>query len=187
MNAKSIRSNDAPEEILYVDIASVSTGLVEQKLAYPFSKAPGRARRVVCNGDIIWSCVRPNRKSYSLILQPEQNLIVSTGFAVLSARKVPYTFLYQAVTTDDFVSYLVNHATGAAYPAASSSTFEEAQVLVPVTKLLSDFDEAVKPMFTEAKALTRKNINLRQTRDLLLPKLISGELDVSDLEIAGAA
>ena len=41
----------------------------------------------------------------------------------------------------------------------------------------------IEPIFDNVVALDLKNTNLRQTRDLLLPKLISGELDVSELEI----
>src|SRR5450432_1304810 len=46
----------------------------------------------------------------------EPDTIASTGFAVLTATKAPFTFLYFATTTDDFVAFLTNNATGAAYP-----------------------------------------------------------------------
>jgi len=183
VNAHSIRADTAPDTVLYVDIASVGTGRIEGKTLYAFAEAPGRARRAVRHGDIIWSCVRPNRKSYALIMRPEQNLIVSTGFAVLSARTVPYSFLYQTVTTDQFVSYLVNHATGAAYPAVSGGDFDQAYLTVPPSALLDMFHKAAEPMYLEADLLMRKNHNLRLTRDLLLPKLISGEVAVDDLDI----
>ena len=181
INAKSIRPANAPEEILYIDIASVVTGAITQKQPYRFSEAPGRARRLVQNGDVIWSCVRPNRRSYALVLQPEPALIASTGFAVLSAKSVPYSYLYFAVTTNDFVGFLTNHATGAAYPAVSAATFESAQILMPQTEVADNFHSIAAPMLDLSETLKRKNANLRATRDLLLPKLISGELDVSTL------
>jgi len=181
INARSIRPADAPLEILYIDIASVVPGAITQKQPYRFSEAPGRARRVVRHGDVIWSCVRPNRRSYALILQPEPALIASTGFAVLSAKSVPYSYLYFAVTTDDFVGFLTNHATGAAYPAVTASTFEAAPFLIPEEEVADQFHAVVAPMLDLSETLKRKNTNLRATRDLLLPKLISGELDVSTL------
>src|ERR1700690_2163682 len=96
-----------------------------------FSSAPSRARRIVKHGDIIWSSVRPNRKSYSLIINPIKNAIVSTGFAVLHAENVPFTYLYHAVTTNEFVDYLTNHASGAAYPAVNAGDFENAKIILP--------------------------------------------------------
>lgn len=181
VNAHSIRVGNAPAEILYIDIASVVPGSVTQKQPYKFEDAPGRARRVVSHGDVIWSCVRPNRRSYALVLQPEPSLIASTGFAVLSAKTIPYSYLYFSVTTDDFVGYLTNHATGAAYPAVTATTFETAPILTPTKEVMNQFHAVVGPMLDLCEMLKRKNANLRTTRDLLLPKLISGELDVSQL------
>ena len=99
----------------------------------------------------------------------------------LSATKVPYTFLYHSITTDEFVSYLANHARGAAYPAVTGGDFEAAPLVVPAVELLEQYHSAGEPMHLEAEILKRKNANLRQTRDLLLPRLISGEVDVAQL------
>ena len=185
INARSVRRGAEPTEIRYVDISSVSTGSIDAKESLLYADAPGRARRIVRDGDVIWACVRPNRKSYSLVLDPEPNLLVSTGFAVLSPVVLPWSFVYQCVTTDDFVSYLVNHAKGAAYPAVGAEDFENAQVLKPANDIVTAFDRLVAPMMRLGTALQRKSANLRTTRDLLLPKLISGELDVSDLPEPG--
>ena len=54
---------------------------------------------------------------------------------------MPFTFLHQAVTTDDFVGYLTNHATGAAYPAVTAKDFEAAKLLVPHEPWLRRFQE----------------------------------------------
>jgi type I restriction enzyme S subunit len=167
----------------YVDISSVSTGKIDVIRLLTFSEAPGRARRVVRHGDIIWSTVRPNRRSYSLILKPIPNMIVSTGFAVISGRTAPYSYLYHALTTEDFVGYLVNHARGSAYPAVVSSDFEKARILVPDANLLAAFHQLTSDMLLLKHQLHQKNRCLRSTRDLLLPKLISGQLDVEDLDI----
>lgn len=184
VNMRSIRQLDGPKRIRYVDISSVSPGRIEKTEEVDFIDAPSRARRVVRHGDTIWSSVRPNRRSYALVLAPSPNLIVSTGFAVLSPTIVPYTFLYQAVTTEGFVGYLTNHATGAAYPAVSAGDFETAELLFPPTPLLDRFHSIVESIETTIHNLKCKIPILRETRDLLLPKLISGEVDVSELGIA---
>ena len=183
VNASTIRRGVEPENIAYVDIASVSTGRIEKVEPLAFNDAPSRARRIVRHGDTIWSCVRPNRKSFSLILNPISNLIVSTGFAVLTPTKVPFSFFYQAVTTDDFVSYLTNNATGAAYPAVTAKDFEAAKIVLPNEPLMRLFNEHCEPLLVLKENLIRKHTILRRARDLLLPKLISGTLDVSKLDI----
>lgn len=72
-------------------------------------------------------------------------------------------------------------STGATMANVSKGKFENLEVLRPRDDLLALFHTAASSTFDQIKVLVRKNRNLRQTRDLLLPKLISGELDVSRL------
>jgi len=187
INASNIRKGHEPALINYIDIASVSPGKVDKVDAMEFANAPGRARRIVKRGDIIWSTVRPNRRSYSMILDPPENLIVSTGFAVISGKHVPYTYLYHTLTTNDFVGYLTNRATGAAYPAVNSEDFQRALIIRPSSRLLDKFHAIVAPMFDQKQNLLNKNANLRRTRDLLLPRLVAGEIDVEGMEVIAEA
>jgi type I restriction enzyme, S subunit len=55
--------------------------------------------------------------------------------------------------------------------------------LVPTEVVLNRFEEIMIPIFAELKNLTFENVNLRRTRDLLLPKLISGKIEVDNLDI----
>ena len=143
---------------------------------------------MVRDGDTIWSTVRPNRRSFALIHDPVENQIVSTGFAVLTPQNCPSSYLYLATTTEEFTSFLVNRARGAAYPAVTGKDFDVADMAVPKKSVLQDFDAQVEPMLRLTTKLKQKNTNLRQTRDLLLPKLIFGKIDVSGLYIdIGAA
>ncbi|HEV8485593.1 MAG TPA: restriction endonuclease subunit S [Blastocatellia bacterium] len=173
VNRAQISARTAPEQLHYIDISSVSPGQIDSITTYSFADAPGRARRIVQHGDVLWSCVRPNRRSYALVIDPEADTIASTGFAVLTAKSVPFTFLYAATTTDEFVGYLTNNASGAAYPAVTAATFERAALLIPPPRLLDGFGLATIPMVEQIHALQRQCRNLRETRDLLLPKLLS--------------
>lgn len=185
VNCAQINARTAPAELDYIDISSVSRGQIDSVTTYAFADAPGRARRVVQHGDVLWSCVRPNRRSHAQVMHPVGNTIASTGFAVLTARRVPFTFLYIATTTDEFVGYLTNHATGAAYPAVSAATFEKADLLVPPVPLLKRFGDATIPSAEQIHALQRQIQNLRRTRDLLLPRLLSGQIELAAAEEPG--
>lgn len=177
INRKNL-SGSFEGKIEYIDIASVSPGRIDETTAYEFRDAPSRARRIVQHGDIIWSCVRPNRRSHAVIWNPPENLIASTGFVIISPRNLPASFLYQALTTDSFVGYLANHAKGAAYPAVVAADFERAEVLVPRDSLLLAFNEFVEPQLFQTHKLMQQNEKLKQARDLLLPRLMNGEIAV---------
>lgn len=177
VNSRSLSSR-FEGEIEYIDIASVRTGEVNETTHYRHSDAPGRAKRVVNHGDLIWSCVRPNRASYACIWHPAENLIASTGFCVISPKNVPPTYLYFALSTDEFIGFLTNAAKGVAYPAVVSADFAQYKVLLPAKSVLRDFQARTEPSFDLIESLRRQNKKLSQARDLLLPRLMSGELAV---------
>ena len=177
VNKQSLRDS-YDDEIDYIDISSVTPSSINETTRYVFRDAPSRARRVVKHGDIIWSCVRPNRRSYAVIWQPSSNLIASTGFAVITPTGLPTAFLLQATTTDAFVGYLENHARGVAYPAVVAGDFERAEILVPPASLIGGVNEWAEPLLAQANTLRLQNEKVRAARDLLLPRLMSGEIAV---------
>lgn len=177
INANSI-SSSFDEDIQYIDISSVSTKSIDHTTKYPIKEAPGRAKRIVTHGDIIWSCVRPNRKSYAVIWNPEDNIIASTGFAVISPIDVPTSFLYQALGTEQFIAYLTNRATGAAYPAVKSIDFKEYDISLPPKPLINKFDAQTKSYLDVIWNLNQQNEKLKEARDILLPRLMMGIIEV---------
>jgi len=184
VNPSSISRRDNLETIRYVDISSVSTNRIEEITDYTPHEAPGRARRRVKHGDVIWSSVRPSNRAYCLIYDPPENLIVSTGFAVIRPNaETPFTFLFFAVTSNPFVDQMTTVAKGAAYPATSFDDFEKAKLLVPSDDLLKSFHEKIEPLFRQKHLLQQQCERLKQTRDKLLPRLISGKLPVENLAI----
>lgn len=185
VNPSSITRRDRPETILYVDISSVSTNQLHGLAELTIKEAPSRARRRVQHGDVIWSSVRPANRAYCLILDPPENLIVSTGFAVIRPKPfIPFSFLFFAVTSNPFVEQMTAVAKGAAYPATAFDDFEKAKILVPTEKLLADFHSMVEPHFRQKHLLQAQIVHLTRTRDLLVPRLISGKLPVEELRIS---
>ena len=79
---------------------------------------------------------------------------------------------------DEFISYLVNCTNGAAYPAVKPIHFEEVNILVPTNNLLEKFQTLAEPMFRKIEVLSKQIEVAAEARDRLLPKLMSGELEV---------
>ena len=184
VNPSNISRRGSPDAILYIDISSVSTNRIDDVTLYASAHAPGRARRRVKHGDVIWSSVRPANRAYCLIYEPDENLIVSTGFAVIRPNDTtPFTFLFFAVTSNPFVDQMTTVAKGAAYPATSFDDFEKAKLLVPTDDLMKSFHEKAEPMFRQKHFLQQQSERLRKTCGLLLPRLISGKLSVENLDI----
>lgn len=178
INGRNIDENYPYDKINYIDIGSVRNGRILEKTNYNLEEAPGRAKRIVQDGDVIWGMVRPNLRAYAMVLNPDKNDVFSTGFAVLTSKKVPFSFLYCNVTTEEFVGYLVNCTNGAAYPAVKPIHFEEYNVSIPQNNLLNKFHNITEPYFRKIYYLNKQISSLREARDRLLPKLMSGEIEV---------
>lgn len=178
INGRNIDENYPYDKINYIDIGSVRNGRILEKANYNLEEAPGRAKRIVQDGDVIWGMVRPNLRAYAMVLNPDKNDVFSTGFAVLTSKKVPFSFLYCNVTTEEFVGYLVNCTNGAAYPAVKPIHFEEYNVSIPQNNLLNKFHNITEPYFRKIYYLSKQISSLREARDRLLPKLMSGEIEV---------
>jgi type I restriction enzyme S subunit len=164
----------------YLDISSVGVGRAEQPARMTWAQAPSRARRGVVEGDVLWSTVRPNRRSHCLLLNPAPDLVASTGFAVLTPSSVGPSFLYGVTERPEFVDYLVSVAEGSAYPAVRAERFTEAPIPLPEARLLARYESSTMPLRERAAAALRESNVLVRLRDALLPKLLSGELQLRD-------
>ena len=124
---------DTDYEILYVDISGVSLieGIIQKELM-TFENSPSRARRIVKNGDVIVSTVRTYLKAITQIQDAEDNLIVSTGFAVLRPKENLFPrFLGYWVQSENMIGAIVSNSVGVSYPAINATDL----VRLPIVKL----------------------------------------------------
>lgn len=183
VNPRQIKAG-ASSSLTYLDIASVGDGLVEFSDPIAWVDAPSRARRLADPGSTIWSTVRPNRRAHALLVSTPDDLVVSTGLAVLTPQLIGPAELFAATDEPEFVDYLMTRAEGSAYPAVRADTFEEAQIARLTPEESEIFEAQIWPLWQIVDALQEENRQLRRTRDELLPLLMSGKILVCDLEEA---
>lgn len=82
----------------------------------------------------------------------------------------------------DVVDKLKQRAHGSIFDTITRQTFSSIQVVAPSPKCIALFEECVAPLLKKIRHNVMNNLSLRETRDALLPKLISGELRVDDVE-----
>lgn len=119
--------------IRYVDIGNVDkNGLVGEPEQLRFEDAPSRARRIVSDGDTIISTVRTYLKALAYFERADDNLIASTGFAVLtSGEKCDEKFLYYFVSSDYFIQQVSYRAVGIMYPSIGLYDIGSIKLLLP--------------------------------------------------------
>lgn len=133
INDEALSKATNPEfEFTYVDIGSVDAvkGIVTTEI-YRFEDAPSRARRIVRDGDTIVSTVRTYLRAIAPIRNPEDNLIVSTGFAVVRPRTLNAGYLSYALRSPFFIETVVSRSTGVSYPAINAPEVGNIGVTIP--------------------------------------------------------
>lgn len=123
----------ADTEIRYVDISACGRGaLVAEPQPMLFGDAPSRARRLVNVGDVIVSTVRTYLRAVWPVTGPTGDIVVSTGFAVLSPRSgIDPKFLGWLAQSDLVIDEIVARSVGVSYPAINGLEVGEVHVPLP--------------------------------------------------------
>ncbi len=143
------------------------------------------------NGDTLFARITPcleNGKIGFVQFLPSDQAVAfgSTEFIVLRSKASCPEYVYLMARSDEFRDNAIKSMSGATgRQRVQVACFDKFLIAHPDSKTLYAFGELVRPLFRSIFVLAQQNNNLRSTRDLLLPKLISGEVDVEGLEIAG--
>lgn len=158
----------------YIPIEKVSTNHIDYENCeqFDFQDAPGRARRIIRQNDILISGVRPNLKAFAIFKKPDdKNWICSTGFFVLTAKQpednlISYYELLSEICGSQFYSLVV----GTNYPAIGDSDIRNIRLMLPSSKeektavanILSKVDEAIVSVQNSIDAAERLKKSLMQ-------------------------
>lgn len=170
-----------------------------------FATANVEGNNIIKDGEMVTYDERPSRAQ----MQPEKNTIwfakmretykvlcftsankekaersiLSSGFAGLKVGRDIFGFAYFTVNSKEFHNQKDQFCTGATQMSSTIEGLNLIKIGLPDKNLVRSYSELTQPMIDQIIRLQQQNNIFRQTRDMLLPKLFSGEIDVSDLDI----
>ena len=183
---KSTLSEKTPAsyEFDYVDIGSVTYGVkgyIKERMA--FDVAPSRAKRIVQKGDTIISTVRTYLKAIATIDEEVSDLIVSTGFAVISPRKeIVDKFCSYLLTSNCIVDEICALSTGVSYPATNATVIGDLFFLIPpITEqqaIATYLDEKTAHIDRIVSTINSQIDKLKELRKTLINDVVIGKIKV---------
>lgn len=185
-NDESLPETTDPDfEILYVDISSVSRILgITAKEEMSFEDAPSRARRKVKDGDTIVSTVRTYLRAIAPIENAEDNLIVSTGFAVLRPVSVYSGYLSLVIQSHFVVESIVARSVGVSYPAINASDIGDICITNPPLSEQREIVDKVRKATSRIDEMQSKNEQsitiLHEYRSSLINAAVTGKIDLRE-------
>lgn len=137
---------------------------------------------LINDGDILVARTGATVGYAKLMHNPPKAVFASYLVRLIPKRADDKFIIGQLVESNDYKLFIQAVATGAAQPQANASLMTMFNVYIPPTELKSRYNQIVTPIFDEKNILLKKNQLLRRTRDLLLPRLMSGQLTVKEAE-----
>jgi type I restriction-modification system DNA methylase subunit/transcriptional regulator with XRE-family HTH domain len=142
---------------LYIEISDVNTETCKATgKRLKCSEAPSRARKIVRTGDILFSTVRPERRTVARVTEEQEGAICTTGFAVLRPKDIDSLVLAQILRTDFVCQQVLRNNIGIAYPAIDESCLLD--LLLPITK------KDLKNLATQAQIIIQAESELEALR-----------------------
>jgi len=155
-----------------------------------FGGAPSRARRVISDGDTIVSTVRTYLKAITSFNKVEDNLICSTGFAVLSPNnKIASDYLAYLMRSSIYIDEIVRNSFGVSYPAINSSILGSLHCILPDINTQKKLTTYINYKINKINNLikkTKKSIDkYKEYKKSLIFEAVTGKIDLRDYELEG--
>ncbi len=185
INECSLADDTHPDKVIrYIDIGAVGRGkLISRPESLHFKDAPLRARRIVREGDTIVSTVRTYLRAVWPVTGDVANLIVSTGFAVITPRQVEPRYLSWWLTADPFVEEVAARSVGVSYPAINASELGQLPVRFPALaeqRAIADYLDAETVRIDTLISKKRRLLDLlAEYRTALITQTVTRGLDPS--------
>lgn len=191
INDETLPETTEPDyEMLYVDIGSVdATEGIQKKEPMIFEAAPSRARRIVRDGDTIVSTVRTYLRAVAAVRDPEENLIVSTGFAVVRPKNIDSNYLAYCLRSSYFIETVVSRSVGVSYPATNPTDVSCIELPLPSLdeqQTIARFLDAKTAQIDALVAQKRQLIDkLKEKRQALIARTVTRGLPPEAAKAAG--
>lgn len=170
------------KEIWYVPMSSLSETSMTANTA-DFERRTKHTNVKFKKNDVLLAritpCLENGKTGYAYFLAEDEVACGSTEFIVLRGKRVPSEFVYCLARSYPFRENAIKSMTGSSgRQRVQNSCFDKYAVPLPPNSILDEFVEVVQNNFDQIRNLMAQNARLAQARDLLLPKLMSGELTV---------
>lgn len=164
-------------EFQYISLSDVAVGSISKELeVHKFASAPSRARRVIQEGDILLSTVRPNLKGFAKVSEKHADCIASTGFSVLTPKKrVSGDYIHQYIFSSHVTGQIDSLVVGSNYPAINSSDVAGLQVYCPTYEEQQKIASVLTAADKEIEVLEAKLAHFKQEKKALMQQLLTGK------------
>ena len=172
------------DELIFLNTGDVKDGRFLHSDFMAVKDMPGQAKKTIAPGDILYSEIRPANRHFAFVNFPSADYVVSTKLMVIRAKSFDAIRLYHYLTSDGVLSELQLQAESRSgtFPQIRFDNVSRLPILIADEQTERRFIELLHTVYAQIEHINIENQKLSDIRDNLLPKLMSGEIDVSDIQ-----
>ena len=173
------------DALIFLNTGDVEDGRFLHSNLMAVKEMPGQAKKTIAPGDILYSEIRPINRHFAYVNFPSDDYVVSTKLMVIRAKNFDTRRLYHYLTSENVLNELQLQAESRSgtFPQIRFENVSKLPILIADEQTESEFVKILHTVFDQIEQLNRENKQLSELRDTLLPKLMSGEIDVSDIQL----
>ena len=177
INKGSLSSKTHDQVFHYLDTGNITNNYVKSYQRFRYEELPSRARRLVKEGDVVYSTVRPNQLHFGLLISVPENCVVSTGFAVIRSKdsRISNEIIYLSLTSSNVIEYLqgIAESSTSTYPSITSNDL--GNIEVPI--ISDNIQKTLKLIFKIINSNQCQNSILNDLRERILEFLLKRNSD----------
>lgn len=173
------------DEVVFVNTGDVQEGDFLHKNYSPVIGLPGQAKKAIKEDDILYSEIRPKNKRFAYVDFDVSDYVVSTKFMVIQANeKVHPRLLYMILTRQNTIDEfnIIADSRSGTFPQITFKAISNLEFCMAPREIQDSFVSQIMPMIKLQSSLKSENKQLAEMRDTLLPKLLSGEIELETTE-----
>ena len=171
--------------LIFLNTGDVEDGRFLHSNLMAVKEMPGQAKKTIAPGDILYSEIRPINRHFAYVNFPSDDYVVSTKLMVIRTKNFDTRRLYHYLTSENVLNELQLQAESRSgtFPQIRFENVSKLPILIADEQTESEFVKILHTVFDQIEQLNRENKQLSELRDTLLPKLMSGEIYVSDIQL----
>ena len=173
------------EELIFLNTGDIEDGRFLHGNYSAVEGMPGQAKKSIKENDILYSEIRPVNRHFAFVNFEAEDYVVSTKLMVIRSKGMEPRRLYQFLTSQPVIDELQLEAESRSgtFPQIRFENVGALKMVVATDDVEKKYAELLQKFYAQIDKNVMDYQRLTELRDSLLPKLMSGELDVSDLNI----
>ena len=172
-------------QLIFLNTGDIENGFVLNHKYMNIKDMPGQAKKSIQENDILYSEIRPINRHFAFVNFAAQEYIVSTKLMVLRANdNISSIRLYQYLTSEDVINALQHEAESRSgtFPQIRFENIKSLKILIGSDNVEKQYTKYIGNIYKMIFQYRKEIMRLAQLRDTLLPRLMSGELAITDMD-----